>query len=174
MKIMNSDKKETAKNSASTLPMTADNEPAEEEPDKCFDDILSRIWPSFLDWAATEEPDSEFPVIDVTDRGQDIEVRAALPGVGIADLYVSIGTGAITIRGIRRKENLEQKESFNPERTGSEFKRTVPLPNHVLLLPDQIGNGRVTALLKGEILTVILPKNKPCLSEPLEISNENG
>lgn len=171
---MSSDKKETAKNSAAALPMAVDNESTEEESDRCFDDMLSRVWPSFIDWAATEDPDSEFPVIHVTDRDLDIEVRAALPGVDVADLYVSVSTRTITIRGIRRKESLEEQGSLNPGRTGSEFKRTVPLPGHVLFLPDHVGNGRVTASLKGEILTVILPKNKPCLSELLEISNENG
>lgn len=148
--------------------MTDDNEPPDEEPDSSFDDILSRIWPSFIDWAVTEDSDSEFPIIHVTDHDQDIEVRAALPGVDIADLYVSISTRAITIRGIRRRKSLAQ-ETLNPDRTGDEFKRTVALPGQILFLPDHAGNDRVTASLKAEVLTVVLPKNKKCLSRPLEI-----
>lgn len=168
-KIMNSDKKETAKNSGSAVPLAVDNEPTEEELDRSFDDILSRIWPSFIDWAATEEPASEFPIIHVTEHDQDIEVSAALPDVDVADLHVSISTQAITIRGIRRRKSLAQ-ETLNPGWLGDEFKRTVPLPGRILFLPNHAGTERVTASLKAEVLTVILPKNKKCLSRPLEIS----
>jgi HSP20 family protein len=167
---MNSDEKETKISNESILRPSIESEPAEDELERCFDDILSRIWPSFLDWAATEEPDSEFPAVDIVDRNHEIEVRAALPGVDIADLYVSISNQAITIRGSLQQEYTAHDHPLTPDRPGGDFKRTVPLPDYVVFLPDQVSNERVTASFKEGILTVVLPKNKKCKPKSLEIS----
>lgn len=167
---MNTDEKETKKSSDAILYPSAEGELAADELERCFDDILSRIWPSFMDWAATEDPDGEFPAIDVADRDHEIEVRAAVPGVDIADLHISISNRAITIRGIRREESLAGNGSFSPDQTGSEFKRTVPLPDHVMFLPNHASDKRVKASLNEDVLTVILPKHKKSLHKSLEIS----
>jgi HSP20 family protein len=154
---MNSDQKETRKNSEA-LRSSIDSEKPPDELDNYFNDILSRLWPSFMDGAASEEPDSDFPTVDIVDRDNEIEVRAALPGVDSADLYVAISNQSITICGIRREETLPEDDNFYLELAGGEFKRTVLLPDHVMFLPDHVSNERVMASFKDGLLKITLPK----------------
>ncbi|MGZ8199656.1 MAG: Hsp20/alpha crystallin family protein [Methylosarcina sp.] len=155
---MNSDQKETKKDSEAALRSPLDSEKSPDELENYFDDILSRLWPSFMDGAASEEPDSDFPTVDIVDRDNEIEVRAALPGVDSADLYVSISNQSITIQGIRQEENLPEDDNFYLELARGGFKRTVLLPDHVMFLPDHASNERVMASFKDGLLKITLPK----------------
>jgi HSP20 family protein len=157
---MNSDQKETKKDSEAALRPPIDSKKLSDELEKYFDDMLSRLWPSFMEEAASDEPDSDFPTVDIVDRDNEIEVRAALPGVDSADLYVSISNQSITIRGIRQEENLPEDDNFYLELARGEFKRTVLLPDHVMFLPDHAGNERVVASFKNGLLKITLPKIK--------------
>ncbi|MGZ8195118.1 MAG: Hsp20/alpha crystallin family protein [Methylosarcina sp.] len=156
---MNSDQKVTKKDSEAALRSPIDSKKSSDELENYFDDILSRLWPSFIE-AASEEPDSDFPTVDIVDRDNEIEVRAALPGVDSADLYVSISNQSITIQGIRQEENLPEDDNFYLELARGEFKRTVLLPDHVMFLPDHASNKRVMASFKNGLLKITLPKIK--------------
>jgi HSP20 family protein len=69
------------------------------------------------------------PDVDVFHRGNDLVVRADLPGLSPDDVVVEVSQDAITISGERRQEHEEERgEIYRFERTYGAFFRVIPLP----------------------------------------------
>jgi HSP20 family protein len=65
-------------------------------------------------------------------RGDQVVVRADLPGVPKEDLNVDYNDDSITIRGVRREPKDEHVESrYRSERFYGPFYRTITLPSGV-------------------------------------------
>jgi HSP20 family protein len=109
------------------------------------------------------------PRIDVAQRGQDLVVRADLPGVDIDNIRVEVADDAITISGERQEEHREADGGvYRVERRFGSFLRTIPLPqgamvdeakaafhNGVLEItipapPEQLARGRRIEISGGE------------------------
>ena len=80
-------------------------------------------------------PDTAFgpsdwsPAIDVFQRGNDLVVRADVPGLSKDDITVDIADDQLTIRGDRRYEHEEERDGvFRSERSYGSFCRAIPLP----------------------------------------------
>jgi len=69
------------------------------------------------------------PAIDVFQRGNDLVIRADVPGLSKDDITVDIADDQLTIRGERRYDHEEEREGvFRSERSYGSFCRVVPLP----------------------------------------------
>lgn len=69
------------------------------------------------------------PQIEMFQRGNDLIVRADLPGMKKEDVQVEINEHRIVIQGERRSEHEEEREGwFRAERSYGSFSRTIPLP----------------------------------------------
>ena len=69
------------------------------------------------------------PDIDVFQRGNDLVVRADLPGLKKDDIKVDVTEDSITIRGERKSELEEEREGvYRSERSYGSFSRVIPLP----------------------------------------------
>ena len=69
------------------------------------------------------------PAIDVFQRGNDLVVRADVPGLSKDDITVDIADDELTIRGERRYDHEEERDGvFRSERSYGSFCRVVPLP----------------------------------------------
>jgi len=69
------------------------------------------------------------PNVEVLQRGDELVVRAELPGLEKDDVNVEIAEDAVTIRGERRQEHDEEHDGFyRSERSYGSFYRTIPLP----------------------------------------------
>ena len=101
------------------------------------------------------------PQIDVFQRGNDLVVRADLPGIKKEDVRVDISDNLLTIQGERKQEREEEHDGwYRNERSYGSFVRTIPLPegtiadsakatfnNGVLEIvlqapPKEVGRGR--------------------------------
>jgi HSP20 family protein len=85
--------------------------------------------------ASSWSPDAMFgqsdwaPAIDVFQRGNDLVVRADVPGLSKDDITVDIADDQLTIRGERRFDHEEERDGvFRSERSYGSFCRVVPLP----------------------------------------------
>jgi HSP20 family protein len=79
----------------------------------------------FFGHAATWEPN-----IEVFQRGNELVVRADLPGLTKGDVIVEVADDAVTIRGERREQHEEQHDGFfRTERVYGTFYRVIPLPD---------------------------------------------
>lgn len=120
--------------------------------DQYFEDFLSRKWPRLFDWSSLEV-DKQFPKVDVIDHDNDIEVKAALPGVKKDEIDVDINHQTITIQTSTKREKKEKDRYYRREITEGEYQRTLPFPGDV-----DYDNAKAT--FKDGILSVKIPKSE--------------
>ena len=91
------------------------------------------------------------PHIDVQQRGNELVVKADLPGLRPEDINVAVDRGVLTISGERRQEEREEREGFiRSEISYGTFYRTIPLP-------DGADEERVAATFRNGVLEVTIP-----------------
>ncbi len=136
--------------------------------DQWFDNFLSRRWhdpfnfkfPSRLGWG---EMAGNIPQVDIIDHDQEVEIRAALPGVKKEDLDVSISDQRITIKASSTQEKKEEKENyFRREISSGEFQRT-------LMLPADVDADKANAKFEDGILNVTIPKLEQSKRKNIEV-----
>lgn len=94
------------------------------------------------------------PQVEVFRRGDQLVVRADVPGVNKDDLHVDVEDDVLTIRGERRDEREEREEGFyRSERSYGEFYRAIPLP-------EGTDAERCEATYENGVLEVTLPVPK--------------
>ena len=90
--------------------------------------------------------------MNVSETDKEIRITAELPGVTEQDIDVSLDDDMLTIRGEKRFERTDEKETFHfVECSYGTFQRSLRLPFAVN--PDQ-----VQASFENGVLTVTLPK----------------
>jgi HSP20 family protein len=96
--------------------------------------------------------DTVVPVVDTLTRGDDIVVRAELPGVDPEkDIDVALQDNVLRIRGERRLENRTDGEDYvRMESSYGSFERTIPLP-------EGIDADDIKASYDRGILEVVVP-----------------
>jgi HSP20 family protein len=92
------------------------------------------------------------PAIELQNEGDNVVVRAQLPGMEAKDLNVEVTKEAVLITGERRHEQkTEDNGMFKSEFRYGQFRRVVPLP-------VAVQNDKVQAEYKDGVLTLTLPK----------------
>jgi HSP20 family protein len=72
---------------------------------------------------------SWMPQVEVLQRGNDLVLRADLPGLRREDVHVEIEDDVLTISGERRYESESEEEGlYHSERSYGRFSRSIPLP----------------------------------------------
>ncbi|MBN2848371.1 MAG: Hsp20/alpha crystallin family protein [Coriobacteriia bacterium] len=92
------------------------------------------------------------PKIDVKRKGDDIVVRAELPGIDPEQVEVEVTDGVLTIRGERRQEEKQEGEDWLVcESCYGSFERS-------LTIPESVDVSAITAEYTDGILEVHVPK----------------
>jgi len=126
-----------------------------------------RAWGGRTSSLATWAPD-----IDVVQRGNELVVRADLPGVNPDDVVVEVSDDAITLSGERQEERQEERNGvYRVERSYGSFFRAVPLPDGAIVdqakanfkdgvleitvpaPPEQVSRGRRLEIARGAAST---------------------
>jgi HSP20 family protein len=96
------------------------------------------------------------PAVETFRRGEDLVVRAELPGVSRDQLDVSVDEGRLTIRGEKKDERGSDKDArvYWREVSYGTFERS-------FLLPEGLDAGDIKASFKNGLLEVTLPLPKP-------------
>lgn len=90
--------------------------------------------------------------VDVFQKDNNIIVKSTIAGTDPADIDININNEILTIRGKRELgENIEAKDYLHRECYWGSFSRSI-------ILPCEIQKGRIRAVIKRGILTIILPK----------------
>jgi HSP20 family protein len=90
---------------------------------------------------------TDWPTVEVSDRGQEVEVRVELPGFDETEVKVELSDSALIIRGETHSEREDGQWLFS--RRG--FERRIPLD-------WDIEADRVAASFRDGVLVVTLPK----------------
>lgn len=150
-----------------------------DEMDRIFEDFgVGRGWmaPRFARrwfgpaWRDLEPEWGAFgPDIDVFQRGNELIIRADLPGMKKDDIQVDVTEDSISIQGERKREYEEERDGvYRAERSYGRFSRVIPLPegtitdqakatfeNGVLEItmpapPEQVARGRRLEITEGK------------------------
>src|SRR5436853_37457 len=91
------------------------------------------------------------PAIEIFERGDNLIVRAELPGLDKEDVKVEMTDNGLVIQGERKQEHEEKREGFyRSERSYGQFYRTIPLP-------DGINADQIDAQFNNGVLEISIP-----------------
>jgi HSP20 family protein len=91
------------------------------------------------------------PEIEAFHRGNDLVVRADLPGLTREDVKVDVTDDRIIVQGERRREHEEEREGFyRSERSYGSFTRVIPLPEGAI-------TDQAKASFKDGVLEITMP-----------------
>ena len=104
-----------------------------------------------------------YPAVNLTEEGNNLYVRAELPGVNPESLDISVVEGKLMISGERKIEAEDEKTGYHRrEREAGFFRRTI-------VLPLRVDSGKVSASIRNGILTVTLPKLEEAIPRKIAV-----
>jgi len=104
--------------------------------------------------------------VDVYEEGDDIIVKAELPGLAKEDIGISIQEHLLTIRGEKKsEEKINQEDYFRSERCYGIFTRVVELPQRVQA-------EKCKATLENGVLVIRLPKTEEAKNKQISVKIE--
>jgi HSP20 family protein len=122
-----------------------------------FEDFFRRPFsflPSWMPRMKMPELEEFAPSIDVLTEGDDVVVKAELPGMKKEDIDVSLTQDTITISGEKQKEEkVEKKDYHSIERSYGSFKRSFSLPS-------EVQTEKASAKFKDGVLEIRIPKTE--------------
>jgi len=121
--------------------------------------------PSFLETPWVEEKESEGELsVDVYQTPKEIIIKSTIAGVRPEDLKISLHNDLLTIKGKREEDtSIKEEDYFYKECYFGSFARSI-------ILPAEVDNHKVDAVLENGILIITLQKIQP---NSIEIKTKN-
>lgn len=92
------------------------------------------------------------PAIDLCERGNDLVMKAELPGCERSDIDLRIDDGMLIVEGERHMDHEETSEGhYHSERRYGRFQRAISLPS-------DIDESKIKANFTNGILEVVMPR----------------
>jgi HSP20 family protein len=96
---------------------------------------LDRLWTGFSPFGMGSEqgePSVVMPSIDITSRGEDMVIRADIPGVKPENVDITVNDSSLTLKAQREEHKETNQESYVVrERSWGSYQRTMRLPRGV-------------------------------------------
>jgi HSP20 family protein len=104
------------------------------------------------------------PSVDIYDEGNELVLKADLPGLKKKDLDINLTENMLTITGEKKKEEkVEREDYYRYERSHGSFCRRFEIPHG-------IDTGKIKAHFKDGLLEVRLPKTDEAKVKSKKIS----
>lgn len=128
-------------------------------------DELGRFFDEFfgerLPVRTGKESPAWIPRVDISEKDDEIVVRADIPGMSKDDIKITLADNVLTISGEKKLERDEKKENFHRvERIFGSFQRS-------FYIPTNVDASKIAAAYKNGVLEVKLPKKEE--AKPKEI-----
>lgn len=142
-----------------------------EEMERWFEDFLRTPFPALfrapwrprLRWPEMEE---FAPIVDIFEEGDDVVVKAEVPGMHKEDLDVKLEDDMITISGEKKaEEKIEKKDYYRFERSYGSFCRA-------FRLPTEVQTEKAKAKFKDGVLEIRVPKTEEAKKKAKSIAIE--
>jgi HSP20 family protein len=105
------------------------------------------------------------PAVDIKEEDEGYVLRADVPGVDPKDVELSMENSVLTLRGQRKLEIQEEKDSYrHMERLFGTFYRR-------FVLPDTVDSEHVSARYTNGVLEVRIPKQQKALPRRIEVQS---
>jgi HSP20 family protein len=135
------------------------------EMEKFFEDFWRRP-SSLLGWPEMRvaEGFEISPSVDIYEEGNELVLKADLPGITKDEVEINITDNVLTLTGEKKKEEKVERENyFRYERSHGSFCRRFHLP-------DEIDTEKIKAHYKEGVLEVRLPKTEEAKQKTKKIS----
>ena len=94
------------------------------------------------------------PIVDIYEEGNEVIVKADLPGMKKEDIKIDIAENMLTISGEKKTtEKIEKKDYYRQERTFGSFCRRFELPG-------EVDTGKIKAHFENGVLDMRIPLTK--------------
>lgn len=104
-----------------------------------------------FDWLEEDLPEGQL-LVDVYQTSDQIIIKSTISGVKPENLFISLNKDILTIKGKREPEALiNESECLLQECYWGSFSRT-------LILPEEVDNKKMEAVLENGVLTISLEK----------------
>ena len=140
----------------------------EREMERMFDEHFARglkpLWPER--WWPSRGIGVSVPAVDLYEDGDEIVVKAELPGMGKEDIEVNISGNLLTVKGEKKKEEeIKERDYYRSERSYGSFTRTLDLP-------DEVQAEKARASFKDGLLEIRLPKSEEAKKRETKVKVE--
>jgi HSP20 family protein len=103
------------------------------------------------------------PAVDTYEEGNNIVIKAELPGVKKEDVSIDIKDNVLTLKGERSQETEVREENYyRKERSYGKFHRA-------FTLPDAVEPNKIDASFKDGVLKITIPKTEETKTKKIEI-----
>ncbi len=117
-----------------------------------FRDLLSAQQRILGPFASGETFGTWAPAVDIFEKGEDLVLRAEVPGVEKNDIQVSVEDNRLVIQGERKREDeIDDEHAYRLERSIGQFVRS-------FVLPKTVDASKIQASYTNGVLEVRLPK----------------
>ncbi len=128
---------------------------------KRFDDVFNRVWRGAS--GISDGVEAWSIPLDVVRAGDDVVVKASLPGVKKDDVTVTIEDSILTVRADTKQESESEESGYLlKERRSGSFYRAIRLP-------ETVNSEAATSTYGDGILTITLPKKEEKKARKLTI-----
>lgn len=104
------------------------------------------------------------PSVDIYEEGNELVLKAELPGMSKEDLNVTITENRITIAGEKKQEEKVEKKDYHwVERTHGTFSRS-------FRLPENVKGDDARATFKEGLLEIRVPKTEEAKSKKITVN----
>jgi HSP20 family protein len=125
-----------------------------------FHNTLNRL---FSDACQEETCASWTPPVDIVEKGDDLIIRAELPGIDKNEIEIRVEDGTLVLSGERNRETeTEEARVYRIERTYGRFTRS-------FRLPTTVDATKITARYENGVLEVVLPKAEEAKPKKVKI-----
>ena len=138
-----------------------DIEKARSEMDRLMDAFLFGVPQRGDFWEEAEC----LPAVDVAETKNEIVVNVEIPGMDLKEFDISLSEGALTIRGEKKQDRVEEENYHLAERRYGTFSRSI-------LVPQEVQSDKISASYKDGILRVMLPKSEGTKRKEIKIKVE--
>ena len=106
--------------------------------------------------------------LDVVQEGENIVVKASVPGVSPEDIDVSIENDVLTIKGQTKEEREHQEGNYlmRERRSGSFYR--------ALRLPDTVDSDKAQPHYENGVLSITFPRMESKRAKRLQITGGQG
>lgn len=140
---------------------------------------IDRLWTSLVTapplhgWGPRSE-ESVFPAVNLRETDEGFSIEAELPGLGVADVDISVSGDCLVLKGARRSVDdaaddappADRETADGPKAAGKVVwllrERGTGAFERRITLPVAVDSQRVDASLTDGVLTIVLPKLAAC------------
>ncbi len=132
--------------------------------EEAFRRPFSLLGPSWLPRLRATEVEEAIPSVDIFEEGDNVVVKAELPGIKKEDIDVSMTDNVISISGEKKKEEkVERKNYYREERSYGSFTRS-------FRLPAEVQTDKAKASFKEGVLEIRIPKTEEAKKREKKVS----